>query len=377
MCADNRACMCKGLGDWTRVFDTQAADMSPRATRPTTWGLRVPAGVIDPPPASTVDALELVGLDFLMALSCGSAAVGVGLVDGPVTVNHPDLAGAIIRPVGSDSSACSRSDSRACVHGTFMAGILAARRGSVAPAICPGCTLLVRPIFPAADGALQAASPEDVGRAIVECVNAGARIVNLSAATSAPTTRAEESLRQALDHVARRGALVVAAAGNQATLGSWEITRHPGVIPVVAYDLDGQPMARSNFGRSSGRWGLGAPGDGIVSLVADGTAESVRAGTSVAAAFVTGALALLWSLFPGADPGSLRRALSNGPRRTTVIAPLMDAQAAYELLASGFSNDLPRGLHKRGTSSLTLTVKRGYSSAGGWGNITADSRNGR
>lgn len=293
--------------------------------------------MIDAPPASTAAALELVRLGPLMTLSSGSAEIGVGLVDGPVAVDHPDLVTARILPAGDDAGASSRSGSGACVHGTFVAGILAARRGSGAPAICPGCTLLVRPIFRETepDGSLPTATPDDVGRAIVECVNAGARVVNLSAATGAPTTRLEGSLRQALDHAARRRALVVAAAGNQATLGSSEITRHPGVIAVVAYDLDGQPMDQSNFGRSPGRGGLGAPGDGIVSLAADGS-PAPRAGTSAAAPFITGAIALLWSLFPTADAGSVRRALSHGLRRTTVIPPLMDAQAAYELLARGF-----------------------------------------
>lgn len=294
------------------------------------------ACVIGAPPVSSAAAMDLVKLGPLMALSSGSAAVGVGFVDGPVAVDHPDLAGATIRPVGGEGGPCLRPGSRGCSHGTFSAGILVARRGSSAPAICPGCTLLVRPIFreTAADEVPLSATPDDVGRAIVECVNAGARIVNLSAATGVPTTRAHDGLRQALDHAARRGALVVAAAGNQAALGSSEITRHPGVIAVVSYDLSGRPTDHSNFGHSQGRRGLGAPGTGIVSLVVDGAATP-RAGTSFAAPFVTGAIALLWSLFPAADAGSLRRALSHGLRRTTVIAPLMDAQAAYERLAGG------------------------------------------
>lgn len=297
----------------------------------------VSASVIGTPHPSTAAALELVRLGPLMALSIGSAEIAVGLVDGPVEFDHVDLAGASIRSVGGEGSACSRSDSDACAHGTFVAGVLVARRSSPAPAICPGCTLLVRPIFreTATDGALPTATPDDVGRAIVECVNAGARIVNLSAATGAPTTRVEDSLRHALDHAVRRGVLVVAAAGNQAALATSEITRHPGVITVVAYDLGGRPMNQSNFGRSPGRSGLGAPGEGIVSLAANG-APAPGAGTSVAAPFVTGAIALLWSLFPAADAGSLRRALSHGVRRTTVIPPLMNAQAAHELLASGF-----------------------------------------
>lgn len=284
---------------------------------------------------STAAALELVGLEPVMALSVGSPEIRIGLVDGPVAIDHPDLAGANIRPIEGAAAACSTSRSSACVHGTFVAGILAARRGSPAPAICPGCTLLVRPIFREAGADGISASPGDVAQAIGECVSAGARIVNLSAATVEPTTRAERSLRLALDHAARRGTLVVAAAGNQATLGSSEITRHPAVIPVVAYTLDGRPMQQSNFGRSLGRWGLGAPGEGIVSLAAEGL-PAPRAGTSFAAAFVTGAVALLWSLFPTADTGLLRQAFSP-PRRSSVIPPLMNARAAYSTLAASSS----------------------------------------
>jgi subtilisin family serine protease len=312
--------------------------------------------VIAPSAVSTAAALELVRLAPLMALTSGSGDVGIGLLDGPVAVDHPDLAGARIRPVGADDSACARAGSAACVHGTFVAGILVAKRNSPAPAICPGCTLLVRPIFreTGADGTLPTATPDDVGQAIVECANAGARVVNLSAATGEPTTRAEEGLRRALDHAVGRGALVVAAAGNQGALGSSEITRHPGVIPVVAYGLGGQPMNQSNFGRTLGQRGLGAPGDGIVSLAAEGL-PAPRAGTSFAAAIVTGALALLWSLFPSADAGSLRRALTPRVGRASVIPPLMDAQASHDVLAGEVGEARSRS---RVTSRLTSTPRR-------------------
>jgi subtilisin family serine protease len=287
----------------------------------------------EPPATAGALALELVKLGPLMALSEGSPKVGIGLVDGPVAVDHPDLEAARIRAAGADGMACSRLEDASCGHGTFVAGILVARRGSPAPAICPGCTLLVRPIFRATenDWGLPIASPVEVGHAIVECVDAGARVVNLSAATGAPTPRAEPSLCRTLDYAARRGAIVVAAAGNQGALGSSEITRHPGVIPVVAYDRFRRPMSQSNFGKSIGRRGVGAPGDRIVSLAAGGTAAA-RAGTSFAAAFVTGAIALLWSLFPHASSGTLRHALSGGVGRASVIPPLMNAGAAHDLL---------------------------------------------
>jgi subtilisin family serine protease len=306
--------------------------------------------------ASAATVLQLVQLDRLMALSTGSGDVAIGLVDGPVAVDHPDLAGARVRPVGVAGGACLRSGSAACIHGTFVAGILVARRESPAPAICPGCTLLVRPIFREtdADSALPTAAPLDVGEAIVECMNAGARVVNLSAATGGPTTRADESLRGALDHAAARGVVIVAAAGNQAALGSSEITRHPGVIPVVAYDLDGQPMDRSNLGRSMGRRGLGAPGDGIISLAAEGS-PAPRAGSSFAAAIVTGAVSLLWSLFPSAEAAQVRYALTARAGRTSVVPPMMNAQDAYDALSENTHEPSPLS-HRR--PMLTFTPRR-------------------
>ena len=41
--------------------------------------------------------LELVGLSALMQRSQGGAGTTVALIDGPVILDHPDLAGATIR----------------------------------------------------------------------------------------------------------------------------------------------------------------------------------------------------------------------------------------------------------------------------------------
>jgi hypothetical protein len=96
-----------------------------------------------------MDPLDLVGLTPLMELSSGSSEVVLALMDGPVTMSHPDLAGGSAReaPGSKLRGSCAQTSSAACLHGTFSAGILSAKRGSPAPAICPGCTLLVRPIF--------------------------------------------------------------------------------------------------------------------------------------------------------------------------------------------------------------------------------------
>src|SRR5579872_4760508 len=92
--------------------------------------------------------IDLVRLPALMERSAGSAAIMLALIDGPVLLDHPDLAGSTIREIpGKLNGTCTLADSVACTHGTSVAGMLSARRGSVTPAICPGCTLLLRPIF--------------------------------------------------------------------------------------------------------------------------------------------------------------------------------------------------------------------------------------
>jgi subtilisin family serine protease len=136
-------------------------------------------------------ALELVKLSPLMARTTGRPEVMVGLTDGPVAIGHADLENENIRELPEvKGSSCAISSSAACKHGTFVAGILAAKRGSPAPAICPGCTLLVRPIFRetnAGNGDMPSATPQELAAAIVETIDAGARILNLSAALAQPS----------------------------------------------------------------------------------------------------------------------------------------------------------------------------------------------
>jgi subtilisin family serine protease len=266
----------------------------------------------------------------------------VGLIDGPVAINHPDLVSENIREVpGKLSGACAQASNAACMHGTFVAGILNARRNSPAPAICPNCTLLVRPIFPetiSGNGQVPSATPEELALAIVDCIEAGSRVLNLSAALAQPSSKGERELEDALDYAARRGVITVAAAGNQGTLGSSAITRHPWVIPVAACDLRGRPVSQSNLGSSIGRQGLRAPGEDITSLGTD-SKPLTFGGTSAATPFVTGAIALLWSEFPAATAAEIRFAATQAyaQRRTTVVPPLLDAWAAYQLMVAAHS----------------------------------------
>ena len=215
-------------------------------------------------------------------------------------------------------------------------GILSAKRGSIAPAVCPSCTLIVRPVFAeavAADLNAPSAEPEELAEAILACIDEGARVINLSLALMQSSPQARVVLLQALDHAARRGVLIVAAAGNQGMVGGTIITAHPWVLPVGACDPRGAPLNQSNLGHSIGRRGLLAPGEQITSLGSQGEPLTFG-GTSAAAPFVTGAIALIWSLFPAASGPEMRLALlhAHARARATVTPPLLNAWAVYQAM---------------------------------------------
>jgi hypothetical protein len=68
--------------------------------------------------------------------------------------------------------------------------------------------------------------------AIIECIEADARCINLSLALAQPSSKDVRELEQVLDHATKRRAIIVAAAGNQGALDSTALTHYPWVIPV-------------------------------------------------------------------------------------------------------------------------------------------------
>ena len=97
-----------------------------------------------------VDFLNLVQLAPLMNSRSGTSEIVIGLMDGPVAVNHQDLIAESVKGIGSEPGAgCAHPGSAACTHGTFTAGILSAREVPQPRQSAQGAPL-VRPIFRAA-----------------------------------------------------------------------------------------------------------------------------------------------------------------------------------------------------------------------------------
>lgn len=271
----------------------------------------------------------LLEIEGLLAASDGRG-IRVALVDGPVDRTHPDLEELDLHELG-DTRGCVIPASPGCGHGTFVAGILGARRGGPAPGICPASTLLVRPIFCEHPDFNQCplVTVGELAKAVREAVDAGAQVVNLSVGLSGGVAD-PTPLYAAYDHARTQGALVVVAAGNHGTGEASPLLLHPWPIGVAATDHRGQPAA-SVAPAIADRVVL-APGVEVTST-APGKGYRTMSGTSAAAPFVAGTLALLRERYPQAAPAALRAAVLGegepGPRPR-----LLDGEASRRRLQS-------------------------------------------
>lgn len=279
-----------------------------------------------------MNALSLTHLDDLMTRTEGLSSIGIGFIDGPISTDHPNFSTANLKLIGSAQHICNSQT--ACFHATFIAGLLVGQKTSTTTPICPQCTLLVRPIFADFDEKQTSASPLELAEAIRETVDAGARLINLSAGLLKSTGITDEKiLRQSLDYAARADVPIVAAAGNNGLVTASVITSHPGVIPVVACNVDGTPAAFSTVSHSIALRGLMAPGVAIKGLNLNAE-PATMSGTSVAVPFVTGAIALYMSLFPKEKASIIVTRMLQRSRPRSIYPPLLDATISLPTTAN-------------------------------------------
>ena len=137
------------------------------------------------------------------------------------------------------------------------------------PAICPECEILLRPVFfERLDNnkiIIPNTNPKELATAIMETINSGAKIINLSLGMSPNSLVNYRELEQVYDYACRHGVVIIPQLGNQGNIGSISLVNHPWVIPVAACNQQGQSSKLSNFGHSVKRHGLMAPGENITS----------------------------------------------------------------------------------------------------------------
>lgn len=173
-------------------------------------------------------------------------------------------------------------------HGTHVSGLAAAEtnNGVGMAGVSWGARVMAVKVLDSSGSGYTS----DVAAGIIYAANNGARVINLSLGGS----QYSQVMQDAVDYAYGEGALIVAAAGNEAGPVCYPAA-NDHVIAVAATGKYGERMSFSNTGPEVD---IGAPGDYVLSAWPTGTLYREARGTSMAAPHVSGAAALLWSWRP-------------------------------------------------------------------------------
>lgn len=224
----------------------------------------------------------------------------VAVVDTGVDVAHPDLEGRVVatQNLVNDDAQAFRQDR----HGTEVAGIIAAtannRQGIVG--IAPDAAISVYKAcwYAGADARGARCNSFTLAKALAAIIDTDARVINLSLGGPA-----DPLLGQLLGQLLEEGRIVVAALPPSGTLGGFPDDT-PGVL-VVRVTADTPAPAGV----------LGAPGHDILSTEPGGGYD-FSSGSSMAAAHVSGIVALLLSLDPRLSAQAVHRILLESSKHT-------------------------------------------------------------
>ena len=302
-----------------------------------------PTGVAAPPVTSPEPAVPV------------QAGAGAGVAVGVLDTGIAPVAGLAGRVVARADLSRERGFTDSYGHGTFMAGLIAGQGGGGPAGVAPGASLVDLRVA-GADGSTT------LGRVLLALQLADAarerlslRVLNLSLGAP-PDDPATAPLTEAVERLWADGVTVVTAAGNEGG-GVDAPGVDPYVVTVGALDpADGTVPAWSGRGPDfAGRPkpDLVAPGVRVLGLRAPGStvdAEHPEArvgdawfrgsGTSMAAATVSGAAALLAAAHPGWRPNRIKAALTAGadPVAGQAGAGALDVAAALGLDAVAPAN---------------------------------------
>lgn len=225
----------------------------------------------------------------------------VAVIDSKIDATHPELAGTIVE----DINVLNDKDAPPHAHGTAMAGAIVAQ--SKIMGVAPEARIVaIRAFSQTATGAATGTS-YDLARAIDRAVEAHARVINLSFAGPS-----DPMLEKALSAAHEAGAILVAAAGNA---GPKSAPLYPAadasVIAVTATDAQDNVYADANRGKYIA---VAAPGVDVL-VPAPERSYEMTTGTSVAAAHVSGIVALLLGRHPELAPDDVRAIIAKSASR--------------------------------------------------------------
>jgi subtilisin family serine protease len=200
------------------------------------------------------------GIAMVQADQVSDAAAGnrtLCIVDSGINAQHEDLAG--VPMTGENFTKSGTWDSDENSHGTHVAGTVAALNNSVGVVgVAPSgqLRLHIAKVFDASGSA----SSVVVARAMMSCWEAGAHVVSMSLGgdEASPIEMRISAL------LAKKGLLLIAAAGNDGNTATSYPAGFPEVVSVAAID---EVRALANFSQVNADVELAAPGVGVSSTV--------------------------------------------------------------------------------------------------------------
>jgi subtilisin family serine protease len=262
--------------------------------------------------------LDQINAPEAWARGATGSGVTIAVIDTGVDLAHPDLQSKLVTGVDivAGSNDCPPGPQDENGHGTHVAGIAAAitNNGIGGAGTSPDARIMpVRVLDAEGSG-----SSDDIVAGIRWAADHGAKVLNLSLGELPVVGQLQplnQDIEDAIDYAWGKGALVVAAAGNE----TFPLCEYPSfaqhAICVGATDSRGLPSYYSNFPVSPSMNGFRAPGglgsvfceddEDIWSTVWPGsdfdcqgsgsiTGYDTLAGTSMATPFVSGVAALLY-----------------------------------------------------------------------------------
>jgi hypothetical protein len=205
-------------------------------------------------------------------------------------------------------------------HGSHVAGIIAAVANNAigGSGVAPQSRILPIRVLDAQGSG----DSKDVSKAVRYAVDSGTKVINLSLGGATEST----SLTTAIQYAVDRNVLVVAAAGNGAADSppKWPAASDLA-LAVTAVDRNNSV---TSFDQRGDYIDLAAPGASILSTASND--YKIQSGTSMAAAFVTGAAALLFAAQPSITAAQVRDVLQR--TATDIGTPGRDTTFGYGLI---------------------------------------------
>ncbi len=291
----------------------------------------------------------------------GSGDVLVAVIDTGVNYNHADLDGGRVRTdidhdfINDDDDAMDDQG-----HGTFVAGIIAAdtNDGVGIAGVCANCRILPVKVL---DGE-GSGSAESVAQGIQYAADQGADVLNMSLGFPSECG-CSQTVAGAINYAYEKGALLVAASGNDSDKGRTSYpSSSPRVMAVGASDHNDQ---EADFSNRDSYLDIMAPGVDIYGLDIDPDAPyRTASGTSAAAPHVAGVAGLILSTDSSLDNAALWYRLYQSAddfpavaRRATVAAQPVDLSAyTYHIFMPGVSSARQTYGRLNAHSALTSAV---------------------